>query len=120
MTLWGEVYKELKNKKMTPMFKVDEYIVQLNNEFEATIVNHKEKNAKKNDRGRLCAQVANLAQLPVLRNEWRRESSFFLLFDESSWTLEKWSSFLGGNPSLVMFPFPFSSFFLVSFKFVFE
>ena len=47
MTLWGEVYKELKNKKMTPMFEVDEYIVQLNNELEATIVNHKEKNAKK-------------------------------------------------------------------------
>ena len=51
-----------------------------------------------------------------------RESSFFSLFDESSWTLEKWSRFLGGNPRLVMFPFSFSSFFffLVSFKFVFE
>ena len=42
------MYKELKNKIMTPMFEVDEYIVQLNKEFEATIVNQKErKNAKK-------------------------------------------------------------------------
>ena len=41
------MYKELKNKKMTPMFEVDEYIVQLNKELEATIVNQKEKNAKK-------------------------------------------------------------------------
>ena len=30
--------------------------------------------------------------------------------------LEKQSSFLGGNPSLVMFPFPFSIFFLVNFS----
>ena len=27
MTLWGEVYKKLKNKKKTPMSEVDEYIV---------------------------------------------------------------------------------------------
>ena len=47
MTLWGEVYKELKNKKMTPMFEVDEYIVQLNEELEATIVNQKEKKCQK-------------------------------------------------------------------------
>ena len=47
MTLWGEVYMELKNKKITPMFEVDEYIVQLNKELEATIVNKKEKNSKK-------------------------------------------------------------------------
>ena len=52
MTLWGEVYKELKNKKNYPH-------VQLNKELEATIVNQKEKNAKKIDRGRLCAQTAN-------------------------------------------------------------
>ena len=38
MTLWGEVFKEMKNKKMTTMSEVDEYIVQLNKELEATIV----------------------------------------------------------------------------------
>ena len=54
------MYKELKNKKkMTPMSKVDEYIVMLNKELEATIVNQKEKMIKTNDCGRLCAQVAN-------------------------------------------------------------
>ena len=41
------------------MSKVDEYIVMLNKELEATIVNQKEKMIKKNDCGRLCAQVAN-------------------------------------------------------------
>ena len=42
MTLWGEVYKELK-KTMTHMSKEDEYIAQLNKELEPTIVNQKEK-----------------------------------------------------------------------------
>ena len=46
MTLWGEVYKELK-KKMTHMSKEDEYIAQLNKELEPTIVNQKGKNANK-------------------------------------------------------------------------
>ena len=50
MTLWCEVYKELKNKKITPMSEADEYIVKLNKELETTIVNQKEK---KNDCGRL-------------------------------------------------------------------
>ena len=59
MTLWGEVFKEMKNKKITPMSEVDEYIVKLNKELEATIVNQKEKICQKNDHGRLCAQVAN-------------------------------------------------------------
>ena len=37
--------------------------------------------------------------------------SFRSSVSQVNWTLEKQSSFLGGNPSLVMFPFPFSSFF---------
>ena len=27
MTLWGEMHEELKNEKMTPISKVDEYII---------------------------------------------------------------------------------------------
>ena len=38
MTLWGEVHKELKNDKMTPISKADECIFQLNKELIATIV----------------------------------------------------------------------------------
>ena len=47
MTLWGEVHKELKNDKMTPIFEVDECIFQLNKELIATIVKKNEKNSKK-------------------------------------------------------------------------
>ena len=47
MTLWGEVYKELKKKNFfTHMSEVDGYIVQLNKELEATTVNQKEKIVK--------------------------------------------------------------------------
>ena len=38
MTIWGEVQKKLENEKMTPMFEVDEYIVQLNKEMEDNIL----------------------------------------------------------------------------------
>ena len=44
MTLWGEMHEELKKEKMTPMFEVDEYIVQLNKKLEDNIVKQKEKN----------------------------------------------------------------------------
>ena len=47
MILWGEMHEELQNEKMTPMFKVDEYIVQLNKKLEDNIVKQKEKNFKK-------------------------------------------------------------------------
>ena len=43
MTVWGEMYEKLKNEKMTPTSEVDEYIIQLNNEMKATIVNKKKK-----------------------------------------------------------------------------
>ena len=59
MTLWGQVYKELKNEKMTPLSKVDVYIVQLDKELEDNIVKKKRKKIQKNDRGRLCTQVAD-------------------------------------------------------------
>ena len=59
MTLWGEMHEELQNEKMTPFSEVDECIFQLNKELIATIVNQKEKKFHKNDRGRLCTQVAN-------------------------------------------------------------
>ena len=41
-----------------------------------------------------------------------------MYFDESSWTLEIMSNFLGGNPSLVMFPSPFTSFIFLFFIFL--
>ena len=53
MTLWGEMHEELQNEKMTPMSKVDEYIVKLNKKLEDNIVKQKEKNVC----GRLCAEV---------------------------------------------------------------
>ena len=59
MTLWGEMHEELQNERMTPMSEVDEYIAQLNKKLEDNIVKQKEKNFKKNERGRLCAQVAD-------------------------------------------------------------
>ena len=43
MTLWGEMYEELKNEKTIPTSKVDEYIIHLNNELRGTIVNKKFK-----------------------------------------------------------------------------
>ena len=39
----GDMNKELKIEEVTPMSKVEEYIIHLNNEMEATIVTHKEK-----------------------------------------------------------------------------
>ena len=43
MTLWGEMHKELKNEKMTPISEVDEYIIQLNNKLKGNIVKQTEK-----------------------------------------------------------------------------
>ena len=39
MAPWGEMYEEFKIEKVTPMSKVEECIVQLSKEMEATIVN---------------------------------------------------------------------------------
>ena len=41
------MHEELKIEEVTPMSKVDEYIIQLNKEMGATIVTHKEKKSKK-------------------------------------------------------------------------
>ena len=41
MTLWGKMHEGLKNEKMTPTSKVDEYIIQLNNEMKGTFVKKK-------------------------------------------------------------------------------
>ena len=46
MTIWGEMHEELKNEKMTLTSKVDEYIIQLNNELKGNIVKKKEENLK--------------------------------------------------------------------------
>ena len=56
MTQWGEMYEELKIEEVTPMFKVQECIVWLNNEMEDAIVKQKEENLKKSCHGRLRAQ----------------------------------------------------------------
>ena len=47
MTLWVEMHEELQNDKMTLMFEVDKYIVQLNKKLEDNIVKQKEKYFKK-------------------------------------------------------------------------
>ena len=41
MAPWEEMHEELKNEKMTPTFKVDEYIIHLNNELRGIIVKKK-------------------------------------------------------------------------------
>ena len=41
MTPWGEMYEDFDIAKVTPISKVEEYIIQLNKEIEATIVNKK-------------------------------------------------------------------------------
>ena len=39
----GEMHEGLKNEKMTPIFKVDEYSIQLKNLLKGNIVKLKEK-----------------------------------------------------------------------------
>ena len=51
MTQWGEIYEDLKIEEVTPMSKVKECIVWLNNEMEDAIVKQKEENLKKSDHG---------------------------------------------------------------------
>ena len=46
MTPWTELHKELKIEEVTPISKVEECIVQLNKEMEATIVKQKEEKLK--------------------------------------------------------------------------
>ena len=41
MASWGDMCEELKIEEVTPMSKVEEYIIHLNKEMEATIVTHK-------------------------------------------------------------------------------
>ena len=43
MTPWGEMHEEFKITRVTPMSKLEECIVQLSKEMEATIVNKKKK-----------------------------------------------------------------------------
>ena len=43
MTPWGEMHEEFKIERVTPMSKLEECIVQLSKELEATIVNKKIK-----------------------------------------------------------------------------
>ena len=43
MAPWGETHEELKNEKITPISKTEEYTMQLFEEVEATIVNKKIK-----------------------------------------------------------------------------
>ena len=47
MAPWGDMHEELKIEEVTPMSKVDEFIIQLNKEMGGTIVTHKEKKSKK-------------------------------------------------------------------------
>ena len=60
-TPWGEMHEELKNEKTTTIPKIEECTIQLFKEMEATIVNKKIKKIenKKNNLGRLCAQVVD-------------------------------------------------------------
>ena len=44
MAPWGEMYEEFKIEKITPISKVEEAIIQLNKEMEATIVSQKQEN----------------------------------------------------------------------------
>ena len=56
------MYEEFKIEKITPISKVEEAIIQLIKEMEATIVSQKQeylKNNNNNDLECLCAQVAN-------------------------------------------------------------
>ena len=57
--LWGEMHKELKNEKMTPISEVDEFVFKLNKELKANIMEQKEKKFPPNAHGGLCAQVSN-------------------------------------------------------------
>ena len=66
MDPWGDMHKELKIEEVTPMSKVEEYIIHLNKEMGATIVTHKEKKKTVKD------YVPKM--LLVLRNGWRSES----------------------------------------------
>ena len=43
MAPWGEMYQEFKIVKVTPMSKVEEFIIELNKEIELTVATHKEK-----------------------------------------------------------------------------
>ena len=43
MTLWGEMHEEWKNEKITPIFNVDEHIIQLNKKLKGNDVKQKEK-----------------------------------------------------------------------------
>ena len=43
MTFWVPMHEEVKNKKETPTFEVDEYIIHLNNELREIIENKKMK-----------------------------------------------------------------------------
>ena len=47
MTFWVPMHEEVKNKKETPTFKVDEYIIHLNNELRGIIVKKKMKKNRK-------------------------------------------------------------------------
>ena len=58
MTIWGEMHKELKNEKMTPITEVDDFFFQLNKENErANIVRKEEKKFLMEVFVRICAQV---------------------------------------------------------------
>ena len=64
MTLWVPMHEEVNNeRKKTPTYEVDEYIIHLNNELKGIIVKKKMKKYRKykknNDLGRLCAQVTD-------------------------------------------------------------
>ena len=50
MAPWGEMYEEFDIAKVTPMSKVEEYLIQFNKEIEATIVNKKNKKKIKNQK----------------------------------------------------------------------
>ena len=43
MAPWGKMYEDFDIAKVTPMSKVEEYIIQLNKKIEATIMNKKIK-----------------------------------------------------------------------------
>ena len=108
MATWGEMHEELNMEEVTPMSKVEECIVQLCKEKEATIVNKKFKKIenKKNNKN-----VENYVLKLLIEHNYRllekdggrnyqHIRSWYSLAE-----LEKQSRFLRGNLSAILFSY---------------
>ena len=107
MTLWCEVHKELKKKeeKMTLIYEVDEFIIQLNKKLKENIV-HKERKYLR------VHLEENMLKLLIEHNYRflgtdRGGNHHSFCMGGVKLDSKKRSNFLGGKPSLVMFSFHF-------------